>query len=108
MLDFKAVRDKTITFAQLVADLTPGDLRDLTNEMVDTMLGMISDCVDADVSFQPLAYHFLGRRIGCLGGRTGAWGRVSRPFPLRNTLGNGDDHGSMSPAFGGESADAAG
>ena len=42
MLDFKTVRDKTITFAQLVADLTPGDLRDLTNEMVDTMLDMIS------------------------------------------------------------------
>ncbi len=39
--------------AELVADLTPDDLRDLTNEMVDTMLDLISDCVDADVVFEP-------------------------------------------------------
>lgn len=54
MLDFEAVRDKKITLAELVAGLTCDDLRDLTNEMVDTMLGLIADYADADVTFVPL------------------------------------------------------
>ena len=53
MLDFKAVREGRISFADLVADLERDDLRDLTNEMVDTVLGLIADCVDADVAFPP-------------------------------------------------------
>ncbi len=53
MLAFQAVRDKQITFDQLVAGLTREDLRDLTNEMIDTMLGLIAGCVDADVVFEP-------------------------------------------------------
>jgi len=54
MLDFEAVRDKNITLAELVAGLTCDDLCNLTNEMVDTMLGLIADCADADVTFVPL------------------------------------------------------
>ena len=54
MLNFKAVRDKEITFAELVADLTREDLRDLTNEMIDTILNLIADCADAEVFFEPL------------------------------------------------------
>jgi len=54
MLNFQAVRDKEISVAQLVADLTPDSLRDLTNEMVDAILGLISACVDADVVFEPV------------------------------------------------------
>lgn len=54
MLNFQAVRDEEITFAELVADLTLDDLRDLTNEMVDTMLSLIVDCVDADVILEPV------------------------------------------------------
>lgn len=54
MLNFKAVRDKEITFAELVADLTHDDLRDLTNEMIETISDMIADCADADVFFEPL------------------------------------------------------
>jgi hypothetical protein len=53
MLNFKAVRDKEITFAELVAGLTRDDLRDLTNEMADVILDLIADCVDADVVFEP-------------------------------------------------------
>ena len=53
MLSFQAVRDKEITFAELVTDLTRDDLCDLTNEMIDTLLGLIADCVDADVIFVP-------------------------------------------------------
>jgi hypothetical protein len=54
MLDFAALREKRITVAELVADLTRDDLRDLTNEMVDAMLGLIAACVDADVTFVPV------------------------------------------------------
>ena len=54
MLDFQAVRDKKITIAELVGDLTLEDLRDLTNEMVDTILNLIDGCVDFDVTYEPL------------------------------------------------------
>jgi len=54
MLNFQAVRNEQITFAELVAGLTRGDLRDLTNEMVNTLLGLITDCIDADVIFEPI------------------------------------------------------
>jgi hypothetical protein len=54
MLNFQAVRDKKITLAELVADLTRDDLRDLTDEMVDTMLSLIATCVDVDVTFEPI------------------------------------------------------
>ena len=53
MLDFQAVRDNRITFPELVAGLTREDLRNLTNEMVDTMYGLIAGCTDADVTFVP-------------------------------------------------------
>ena len=54
MLNFQAVRNGEVTFAELVADLTIDDLCDLTNEMIDTMLSLIADCVDADVIFEPV------------------------------------------------------
>ncbi len=54
MLDFKAVRDKKITLAELVAGLTRDDLRALTDEMIDTMQSLIAGCVDADVTFTPV------------------------------------------------------
>ena len=53
MLDFDAVREGRVSFAELVADLARDDLRDLTNEMIDTVLGLIADCVDTDVTFPP-------------------------------------------------------
>ena len=52
MLNFQAVRNQEVTFAGLVADLTLDDLSDLTSEMVDTILRLIADCVDADVVFE--------------------------------------------------------
>ena len=54
MLDFQAVRDKEIAFNELIADITLNDLRDQTEEMVEIMLDMIIDCVDADVIFEPI------------------------------------------------------
>ncbi len=53
MLNFEAVRNEEITYAELVADLTRDDLRDLSNEMVDTILDLVADCTDADVVFVP-------------------------------------------------------
>ena len=54
MLDFAAVRHKTITFDELVAGLGIAELQVLTNEMIDTMLSLIAPCTDADVGFQPV------------------------------------------------------
>lgn len=54
MLNFAALRDGKTTFTELVDGLKKGDLRDLTNEMIDTMLALIADCTDADVVFQPV------------------------------------------------------
>lgn len=54
MLDFQAVREGKISFTELVANLTPGDLRDLTNEMIDIILDLSVACIDADVTFEPV------------------------------------------------------
>ncbi|OQA47519.1 MAG: DinB superfamily protein [Chloroflexi bacterium ADurb.Bin325] len=54
MLNFQAFRDKQITLAELVADLTRDDLAALTNESVDAALAAIAGCIDADVTFVPV------------------------------------------------------
>ncbi len=53
MLDFTAVGNEEVTMRELVSDLTRDDLLQLTGEMVDRILGLIGDCVDADVVFEP-------------------------------------------------------
>ena len=53
MLDFAKARAEGIPLAHLTAGLTRDDLRALTNEMIDTMLGLIAGCEDADVTFVP-------------------------------------------------------
>ena len=50
MLDFTPVRSQQQTLAQLTDGLTSADLRRLTNEMVDVMLGIIAESTDADVT----------------------------------------------------------
>jgi hypothetical protein len=58
MLDFTTVRSQKQTLAQLAEKLTIADLRQLTNEMVDTMLSVIAESTDADVTadiLDPLA-----------------------------------------------------
>jgi len=54
MLNFQEVRDEEITLAKLVVNLTRGNLRDLTNEMVNTILDLIAMCVNEDVIFEPV------------------------------------------------------
>lgn len=53
MLDFTAVQNGEMTYGELTADLTIEDLRHLTNEMIDFQLGLIVDCTDEDVVFEP-------------------------------------------------------
>ena len=53
MLNFTPVSEKTTTLAELTQGLTPTDLCNLTNEMIDLMLKKIAGCTDADVVFQP-------------------------------------------------------
>ena len=54
MLDFQAFRSGELTFPELVTGLTQDDLRPLTDEMIDTILGLITGCADADVTFEPV------------------------------------------------------
>lgn len=54
MLDFSPVRRKEMTLAELAHPLTPADLAALTNAMIDTVLGLIAEGEDADVTFVPL------------------------------------------------------
>jgi hypothetical protein len=53
MLDFTPLRNRKVTMAELTADLTPADLRQLTHEMIDAILALIADCDDAAVTFVP-------------------------------------------------------
>ncbi len=53
-LDLTPVWKREVTLAELVAELTPDNLRELTNDMVDAMLDLIADCTDEDVTFVPV------------------------------------------------------
>lgn len=53
LLNFDPVLTREISFNELVTDLSIEDLRELTNDMIDTMLDLIADCEDADVTFVP-------------------------------------------------------
>jgi hypothetical protein len=53
MLDFQAVRDKRITFADLVSDLSVDEIHELTDGMINRILDLIGDCIDADIVFVP-------------------------------------------------------
>ena len=54
MLNYQAVRDNEITFNDLIAGLEHDNLRSLTDEMIDTILGLMIECADSDVVFEPL------------------------------------------------------
>jgi hypothetical protein len=54
MLDFAPVRAKEASLYDLTKDLTRADLLRLTDEMLDTISGIIQGATDADVVFQPV------------------------------------------------------
>ena len=53
MIDLTYLTERKVTFAKLVAGLTPDDLRALTNQMIDRQLALIAGCDDAAVVFVP-------------------------------------------------------
>ncbi len=53
MLEFNRVRNGEVRLSELVYGLAVDDLKRLTNEMVDTILDLISGCDDQDVTFEP-------------------------------------------------------
>jgi hypothetical protein len=55
MLDFSPIHNGQLTTKQLVdrEHVSPSDLANLTNEMIDAMLALIANCDDADVTFVP-------------------------------------------------------
>jgi hypothetical protein len=53
MIDFSPVRSKEMSMRQLTGHYTVAELKQLTNEMIDTQLGLIEGCTDADVVFVP-------------------------------------------------------
>ena len=57
MIDFSPMKDDMNAIAALSDGLTATDLRALTNEMIDHMLGLVDGCVDADVIFVPQDPH---------------------------------------------------
>ena len=54
MFDFTPVIQKQAKLSELTTQLTIDDLRQYTNEMIDTLLDLIAICTDADVTFQPI------------------------------------------------------
>lgn len=54
MLDYTSIRNNSMSMNELTEALTIEDLQNLTNEMIDAILGTISECVDADVTFVPV------------------------------------------------------
>jgi hypothetical protein len=53
MLDFAKLRQGEQTIADLARDLTPVELHRLTDEIIDTELGIIAEITAADVVFVP-------------------------------------------------------
>lgn len=55
MRDFTPIHDGQLSTKQFIEreKISPSDLRTLTNEMIERMLALIADCVDADVTFVP-------------------------------------------------------
>ncbi|MBI4927749.1 MAG: DinB family protein [Anaerolineae bacterium] len=54
MLDFAALDQKQTSLAELTRNLTLGDLKNLTNEMIDQMLLILADARDNDIVFHPV------------------------------------------------------
>ena len=53
MIDFTPLEEQALSLREFAQGYSVADLRRETNEMIDTMLGLIDDCVDEDVTFVP-------------------------------------------------------
>ncbi|HRF97977.1 MAG TPA: DinB family protein, partial [Aggregatilineales bacterium] len=52
--DFTPVRDNQVKLADFAKNITVDDLRNWTNASIDTILSIIADCDDADMTFDPV------------------------------------------------------
>ena len=53
MIDFTPLRQRKMRIQELAQGISQDDLRQFTNEMINTMLALIADCTDEDVTFEP-------------------------------------------------------
>ncbi len=53
-IDFTPVSDNQVKLADFAKKITVDDLRELSNAQIDTILGIIADLDDADVTFDPI------------------------------------------------------
>jgi hypothetical protein len=53
MIDFTPVRNKELSYRELLGGYTVAELKQLTNEMIDLQLALIVESTDADVVFVP-------------------------------------------------------
>jgi hypothetical protein len=53
MFNFSPIRQGTQSIVELADDLGAAELRQQTDEMIDTMLNLIAGCTDSDVVFSP-------------------------------------------------------
>src|SRR5512143_417756 len=54
MFDFTPLLQPQARLSELTAHLTGDDLHRYTDEMIDTLLTLITACTNADVTFQPI------------------------------------------------------
>jgi len=53
-IDFTAVREGHTSYQDATRDLTPADVRPLTEQIFDAVAGIVAGATDADVVFQPV------------------------------------------------------
>lgn len=53
-LDFSAIRNGDVKLSDFAQHVTVADLRDMTNESINTILAIIADLDDADITFDPI------------------------------------------------------
>ena len=54
MIDYTKINPIDFNLGEITAGQSPEDLRLMVNEMIDTQLELIAECVDADVTFVPV------------------------------------------------------
>ena len=54
MFDFSAIRQGTQSIVELSNGLEAAELHQETDEMIDTMVNLINECMDSDVLFEPI------------------------------------------------------
>lgn len=54
MIDYTKINPKDLDLAEIISGQTQDDLRQLVNDLIDAQQEMLAECVDADVTFEPV------------------------------------------------------